>query len=55
LKVFLSQTKRQGNVARDKRNQKALKKLGWQILIIWECQLKDPPTLKAKIVRFLTA
>jgi DNA mismatch endonuclease, patch repair protein len=48
------QTKRQGNVARDKRNQKALKKLGWKILIVWECQLKDLPKLKSNLTNFLT-
>ncbi len=49
------QTKRQGNVIRDKRNYKALKKLGWQILIVWECQLKDLPKLQTKLSRFLTS
>ena len=30
----------QMNTSRDKRNQEELKKMGWQVLIIWECQLK---------------
>jgi DNA mismatch endonuclease, patch repair protein len=47
------QTKRVGNAARDKRNQKALKKLGWQILIVWECQTKKPETIMNKIITFL--
>ena len=28
------------NVARDKQNQELLKGLGWNVLIVWECQLK---------------
>ena len=28
------------NVERDKTNQLLLKKQGWQVLVIWECQLK---------------
>jgi DNA mismatch endonuclease (patch repair protein) len=40
-------------IERDKANCKALKKLGWQILVIWECQLKDLPKLKTKLTAFL--
>ena len=29
------------NIERDDRNEKALSKLGWKTLIIWECQLKN--------------
>jgi DNA mismatch endonuclease (patch repair protein) len=28
-----------GNVRRDRRNKAALKKLGWQVVTIWQCQL----------------
>lgn len=28
------------NVERDKENQLLLKRQGWQVLVIWECQLK---------------
>lgn len=28
------------NVERDKEGQQALEELGWQVLVIWECQLK---------------
>jgi DNA mismatch endonuclease, patch repair protein len=34
-------TKREGNVARDRRNITALRKQGWTVLVIWECQTKD--------------
>ena len=29
-----------GNIARDKQNYAALDRLGWHIIIVWECQLK---------------
>jgi DNA mismatch endonuclease (patch repair protein) len=29
------------NVERDVRNLKDLKKLGWRVLVIWECQVKN--------------
>ena len=28
------------NVARDKKNLRELKKLGWKVITIWECELK---------------
>lgn len=28
-----------GTLERDKRNSEALKKLGWQVLIAWECEI----------------
>jgi DNA mismatch endonuclease, patch repair protein len=47
------QVKRQGNVTRDKRNLKELKKLGWKVLIIWECQTKKAEKIVKKIKHFL--
>jgi DNA mismatch endonuclease (patch repair protein) len=32
-------TKIQGNITKDKKNKKALKKMGWKIIEIWTCQL----------------
>jgi len=46
--------KRLGNKQRDSRNIAELKKLGWKILVIWECQLKDLAKLKDKIISFLS-
>ena len=28
------------NVERDKRNQQTLKEIGWQVITVWECELK---------------
>ena len=30
----------EGNVERDKKNLQDLKKLGWNVIVVWECQLK---------------
>ena len=35
----------QGNAARDKLHQSALRKLGWRPIVIWECQTEKPKTL----------
>jgi DNA mismatch endonuclease (patch repair protein) len=41
--------KRRGNVERDKRNRAALKREGWRVFEVWECQTRDPHTLPAKL------
>ena len=28
------------NIERDKRKQEALKELGWNVVVVWECELK---------------
>ena len=40
------QPKIQGNIARDKRNNLALKRMGWKIITIWECSLNDLSSIK---------
>jgi len=37
--------KLEGNAARDKLHQRALRKLGWCPIVIWECQTEKPKTL----------
>lgn len=43
------------NVRRDKNNLKSLRKLGWQVLIIWECEVtpSNAIRLRDKIRHFL--
>lgn len=41
------------NIKRDKENIDSLKQLGWQVLIIWTCEVKDGNKLKDKILSFL--
>jgi DNA mismatch endonuclease (patch repair protein) len=37
------QAKFKGNVARDKRNRRDLERLGWRVLVVWECAvMRDP-------------
>jgi len=40
------------NRKRDLRNQRKLKKDGWTLLVIWECQLSDVKRLEQRISRF---
>ena len=49
------QAKRQGNVARDRKNIKELKARGWKILVVWECQTRNLPKLSAKLKTFLAS
>jgi len=48
------QTKRTGNVDRDKRNLAALRRDGWKVLTVWECEVKDADRIAVKITKFLT-
>jgi DNA mismatch endonuclease (patch repair protein) len=41
------------NVLRDKRNLAALKNAGWDILIIWECQILKKISIVNKIKKFM--
>jgi DNA mismatch endonuclease, patch repair protein len=34
--------KLEGNTARDKLHQRALRKLGWRVIVIWECETENP-------------
>lgn len=41
------------NRERDERNLVVLAELGWDVLVIWECQTKNREELKARIGEFL--
>lgn len=43
------------NVKRDKVSRGALKKAGWDVLVLWECQLKKTDSLLRRLKRFLEA
>lgn len=47
------QTKFAGDVNRDKRDQKLLAKAGWQVLVVWECEVESDETILDQIVAFL--
>ena len=39
------------NVKRDKANQKVLRKLGWEVIIVWECETAKPDRLAVRLRR----
>jgi len=41
------------NKERDRINQAKLRELGWDVLVIWECETKDEEALAERIVGFL--
>lgn len=41
------------NAQRDEQNKQDLKSMGYDILEVWECELKDVEALKSKIIEFL--
>lgn len=41
------------NVQKDKDNISTLKKLGWTVLVVWECETKDSEELEYRIKNFL--
>ncbi len=41
------------NIERDQRVSFALRMLGWQVLVIWECELLDIEQLRARLDRAL--
>lgn len=47
--------KLEGNAERDTRNNRALRQLGWGMMTIWECQLRNTAKLTDRIRRFLNA
>ena len=42
------------NVERDARSEKALENLGWRVLVLWECGLKDIDQTKDVLCSFLS-
>lgn len=43
------------NVERDRENVAALRRIGWQAFVIWECETRDRDTLATLIRTFLEA
>lgn len=37
-------TKFNANVERDAQNQEELRRLGWRVFVVWECELKREPS-----------
>ena len=47
------QEKFKRNVERDKRNAASLRKLGWRVITVWECELKKTALLERRLRRLL--
>ena len=43
-----------GNITRDARNTEALTAAGWEVLIVWECQIRDQEQLKKLLSSFIS-
>jgi DNA mismatch endonuclease (patch repair protein) len=41
------------NQSRDRKNIEALAAIGWQALVVWECEVTDERKLKKRIKIFL--
>ncbi len=47
------QTKRNCNVARDQRNVRRLRRLGWRVITLWECETRTAEKLYDKLLRLI--
>jgi DNA mismatch endonuclease (patch repair protein) len=47
--------KLEGNRKRDLRNARQLKKDGWRVLVVWECQLRHESRVARRVRGFLNA
>jgi DNA mismatch endonuclease, patch repair protein len=45
--------KLEGNATRDRRNQAALRRTGWRVLAVWECQTGKVQALTQRLLRLL--
>lgn len=42
------------NIERDAKNEAELKSLGWKVLVLWECEIKDLGDVESKINNYLS-
>ncbi len=47
------QKKRTSNVDRDRKNRRKLRRMGWDVMVVWECWTRDEETLEARLIEFL--
>jgi len=41
------------NVERDRGARRALRKIGWRVLVIWQCNLRNEKAVRTKLKKFL--
>src|SRR5216684_1322927 len=44
-----------GNKVRDARNLRTLRRLGWRVFVVWECQIREPKRFLPRLAAFLHA
>jgi DNA mismatch endonuclease (patch repair protein) len=49
------EAKLQRNTQRDTENKNSLRRLGWRVLTVWECETKNPGRLQRRLARLLPA
>ncbi|PYO42399.1 MAG: very short patch repair endonuclease [Gemmatimonadetes bacterium] len=42
-----------GNKERDARTIRALRRRGWKVLVVWECQTREPTRILPRLTNFL--
>jgi len=47
------EAKLDSNIERDKRYRRELLRMGWKVLVIWQCEIRTPEKLFRKLERFL--
>jgi DNA mismatch endonuclease (patch repair protein) len=47
------EAKLQRNTQRDAENKNSLRRLGWRVLTVWECETKNPGRLQRRLARLL--
>lgn len=52
-KLDFWQAKLEGNKKRDDKNRRALRRLGWGVAVVWECEVGDAELLAVKLQGFL--
>jgi DNA mismatch endonuclease, patch repair protein len=46
--------KLEANHERDKKVRRSLRRLGWRVFVVWECELRDLDRVSAKLRLFLS-
>ena len=41
------------NAERDAEHERDLRELGWDVLVVWECDLKDVSSVRNRVIAFL--
>ena len=54
-RVDFWQAKFNENVERDQRVQRKIRALGWRVIIVWECELKNPDRVRERLASLLKA